>query len=101
MHYLFLWNIPILRDLRIAERRRIIKSGIELFRKEKSTDMPGRYFIIAILALLPAIIIFINFNLPFAFAMFLVNSAMLEWFLAKSEAPFIRDIIENEFEGLA
>jgi len=101
MHYLFLWNIPTLRELSVAERRRIIKSSIALFRREKSVDMQGRYFIIAILALLPAIIIFVNFTLTFAFVMFLINSAMLEWFLAKSEAPFIRDIIETEFESLA
>lgn len=101
MHYLFLWNIPILRELSVTKKRQIIKSSIELFKREKSVDMQGRYFIIAILALLPAIIIFVNFTLTFALIMFLINSAMLEWFLAKSEAPFIREIIETEFEALA
>ncbi|MDO6427538.1 MULTISPECIES: hypothetical protein [Thalassotalea] len=96
MHYIFLWNHPLLRQLSASERFRRIHHAIVLFNEEKSTDFYGRYAVILILAILPAVIIFINFSFLFAFAMFWLNIAVLEAFMAKSEVPFIAKCLEDE-----
>ncbi|WP_286235124.1 hypothetical protein [Thalassotalea sediminis] len=95
MHYLFLWNHPTLRNLSAADKIKRIRCAIELFNEEKNTDFYGRYAVIFILAILPAVIIFFNFSFLFALLMFWLNILVLEGFMAKSEVPFIAKCLDE------
>ena len=95
MYYFLLWNHPTVKPLSVADKKQAIKDAVSIFRKERNVDIQGRYLTILALALLPSAIVFINFSLLFALVLFSANCVLLELFLAKSEVPFIRDIIEE------
>lgn len=96
LHYLFLWNAKELESLTPSQKFDAITAAVRLFKQDKQADFLGRELLVLAAALLPAIIIFINFNLIFATIMFIVGAFILEGFLTKSEVPFIREFLSSK-----
>ncbi|GHB75505.1 hypothetical protein GCM10008107_26390 [Psychrosphaera saromensis] len=98
MFYFKLYDDKRLKDLKHSKKVEIVNNAVKLYRKDMPLNVTSRILSIITLCGIPALVLFLLFNLSFAVGWFALSIFILEVKVANDESinvePYLNQVLE-------